>query len=128
VFKTMALRDLRVYAEASSGHVWRHRDAAGCEVDAVIGFPDGSWGAADCVLTAPEVDAAERRLLRLREVSSGPDGGAGRRGATGRAAVARAGAVRSRAGPAFLAVVTGTDRGFTLPSGIHVVPLGALAP
>ncbi|MCL2780105.1 MAG: DUF4143 domain-containing protein [Actinomycetia bacterium] len=28
--------------------------------------------------------------------------------------------------PAFLAVVTGTEYGYTLPSGVHVVPLGAL--
>jgi hypothetical protein len=29
--------------------------------------------------------------------------------------------------PAFLAVVTGTEYAYTLPSGVHVVPLAALA-
>ena len=29
--------------------------------------------------------------------------------------------------PGFLAVVTGTEYAYTLPSGVHVVPLSALA-
>lgn len=33
----------------------------------------------------------------------------------------------SKAGePSFLAVVTGTQYAYTLPSGVHVVPLGVL--
>ncbi|WJY64764.1 hypothetical protein CAQUA_00030 [Corynebacterium aquatimens] len=28
--------------------------------------------------------------------------------------------------PAFLAVITGTEYAYTLPSGVHVIPLGVL--
>ncbi len=28
--------------------------------------------------------------------------------------------------PAFLAIVTGTEYAYTLPSGVHVIPLGVL--
>ena len=28
--------------------------------------------------------------------------------------------------PWFLAIVTGTEYGYTLPSGVHIIPIGAL--
>ena len=53
-----------------------------------------------------QVADAERHLLRLRDE---------------RVDTARVG------DPAFLAVVTGTEYAMTLPSGVHVVPLGVLS-
>jgi len=107
VFESMAVRDLRVYAEATRGHVYHYRDETGLEVDVVLELGDGSWAACEVKLGSGKIEDAERTLCRLRD---------------DRVDVARLGA------PAFLAVITGTEYGYTLKSGVHVVPLGALAP
>ena len=44
LFETMAVRDLRVYAEASLGEVRHYHDASGLECDAVVYLRDGSYG------------------------------------------------------------------------------------
>lgn len=44
LFECLAMRDLRVYAAASSGNVSHYRDADGLECDAVIHLRDGSCG------------------------------------------------------------------------------------
>lgn len=43
LFETMAVRDLRVYAEALDGEVRHYRDKAGLECDAVIHLPNGAY-------------------------------------------------------------------------------------
>jgi len=107
VFESMAIRDLHVYADAHRGQVYHYRDEFGLKVDAVIEFPDGTWAALEIKLGSSMIDAAERNLLKLRDE---------------RVDTTRLGE------PAFLAIVTGTEYGYTLPSGIHVIPLATLAP
>lgn len=43
-FETMAIRDLRIYAEALGGSVYHYRDKNGLECDAVIHLRNGSYG------------------------------------------------------------------------------------
>ena len=43
-FETMAVRDLRVYAEASGGFVEHYRDKTGLECDAVVHLRNGDYG------------------------------------------------------------------------------------
>ncbi|MDO4820346.1 MAG: DUF4143 domain-containing protein [Prevotella sp.] len=43
-FETMAVRDLRVYAEALDGSVFHYRDSNGLECDAVIHLRNGKYG------------------------------------------------------------------------------------
>ena len=43
LFETMAVRDLRVYAEALDGEVRHYRDKVGLECDAVIHLPNGAY-------------------------------------------------------------------------------------
>ena len=43
-FETMAVRDLRVYAETLSGSVAHYRDASGLECDAVVHLRNGAYG------------------------------------------------------------------------------------
>ena len=43
-FETMAVRDLRVYAEALGGNVAHYRDASGLECDAVVHLRNGAYG------------------------------------------------------------------------------------
>ncbi len=106
VFEAMAVRDLRVYAEQDGGRVYHYRDNTGLEVDTVIERPDGQWAGIEVKLGGRAVEVGERNLLKLRD---------------GRVAEDRAGAA------AFLAVLTGTEYAYTLPSGVHVIPLATLA-
>ncbi|MCL2848687.1 MAG: DUF4143 domain-containing protein [Micrococcales bacterium] len=107
VFEAMAIRDLRVYAEAQRARVYHYRDATGLEIDAIVEHPDGTWAAAEVRLGASMISAAERNLRRLRDERIDTD----------------------RTGPpTFLAVITGTEYGYTLPSGVHIVPLATLCP
>ncbi len=106
VFEAMVIRDLRALASAESGQVYHYRDSTGLEIDAIIEYPDdGYWGACEVKLGQSQVEAAERNLIKLRDERVDLD----------------------RVGePAFLAVVTGTEYAYTLPSGVHVIPLGTL--
>lgn len=105
VFEAMAMRDLFAYLEAGGGHLYHYRDETGLEVDAIIEFSDGGWAAAEVKLGSSGVTAGEASLLRLRDERVNLD-------RVGR--------------PAFLAVITATEHGYTLPSGVHVIPLGSL--
>src|SRR5699024_4273879 len=43
LFESLAIRDLRIYAEHHRGHVYHYRDSSDLEVDAIIEFRDGRW-------------------------------------------------------------------------------------
>ena len=105
IFEAMVVHDLRTYASAEQGSVYHYRDNTGLEADAIVEYPDGGWGAIEVKLGASRVAEAERNLLRLRDKRIDTD----------------------RVGqPAFLMVVTGGEYAYTLPSGVHVVPLALL--
>lgn len=107
VFESMVVRDLRCLAGAEFGNVYHYRDNTGLEVDAIIEYPSGAWGAAEVKLGSAHLAQAERSLLTLRDERVDAD----------------------RTGPAaFLAIITGTQYAYTLPSGVHVIPLGTLGP
>ena len=44
LFETLAVRDLRVYAEANDGEVFHYRDKNGLECDAVVHLRNGNYG------------------------------------------------------------------------------------
>lgn len=44
IFETMAIRDLRVYANALDGEVFHFRDRNGLECDAVVHLRNGAYG------------------------------------------------------------------------------------
>ena len=107
VFESMVVRDLRVYVEPQRGQVFHYRDETGLEADAIIEYADGTWAAIEAKLGSAMVETAEANLLRITHE---------------RIDTARVGQ------PAFLAIITATEYGYTLPSGVHVIPLGALCP
>lgn len=107
VFESMVVRDLRVYASLDRGEVFHYRDNTGLEVDVVIEFPGGGWGAVEVKLGEQRLADAEANLLKL---------------ARERVNTALVGE------PAFLAVVTAGQFARTLPSGVHVIPLATLGP
>ena len=44
IFETLAVRDLRVYAESLNGKVYHYRDKNNLECDAVVHLRNGSYG------------------------------------------------------------------------------------
>jgi predicted AAA+ superfamily ATPase len=106
VFESLATRDLRSMVEARFGRAYHYRDNTGLEVDLILEFEDRTWAAIEVKLGGSRIAEAEKSLLMLRDA---------------RVDLKRVGP------PVFLAVVTGTEYAYTLPTGVHVVPLAALA-
>ena len=107
LFESMAIRDLRVYSQASDASVYHYRDTYGLEADAVIETADGRWIAAEVKLGgASAIDKAARGLLQLRD----------------RVTRQRA------AGIVRLMVITGGRYCYERPDGVVVVPLACLGP
>lgn len=105
VFEAMAIRDVRALSSAEQGRVYHYRDNTGLEIDAILEYPDGRWAAIEVKLGSNRIADAEKGLRTLRDQRVDLD----------------------RVGPpAFLAIVTGTQYAYTLPSGVHVIPLGVL--
>ena len=68
LFESLVVRDLRVYAQANDAAVYRYRDTADLEVDAIVQTGDGNWLAAEVKLGGSEaVEMAARSLRRLRD-------------------------------------------------------------
>jgi len=106
LFESLAVRDLRVFAQALDARVFHYRDATGLEADVIIERRDGTWAAFEITLGPSAVDEAARSLLRLAD---------------------RVDPVR-HGRPAALVVLTGWGYGYRRPDGVCVVPIGALGP
>ena len=65
LFESLAVRDIRVYADAHEYAVLHHRDAGGGELDAVVVAPDGRWMAVEIKLGGDQarMDRAAAVLL-----------------------------------------------------------------
>ena len=105
IFESMAVRDIRTYAEQIDANCFGYRDESGLEVDILLEFDDGNWAGLEVKLGESDtvISAAETNLLRLQNS-------------------------RMVTPPDFLAIITGGTSGYTRPSGVHVIPLSALGP
>lgn len=107
LFESMAVRDLRIYAQVHDASVHYYRDYGGLEVDAVIETRDGRWIGAEVKLGgAGAVDRAAAALLKLAQRVT----------------------ERRAANLAQLVVITGGRYCYRRPDGVAVVPLAALGP
>ena len=109
LFETLAVRDLRVYADAHLGDVRHYHDASGLECDAVVSLRDGRYGLVEVKLGgAPLIDRGAETLNKL---SSRID-------------------TTKMAKPSFLMVLTAIgDCAYRRPEdGVVVVPIGTLKP
>lgn len=105
IFESLVTRDVRSMVESEFGRAYHYRDNTGLEVDLIMEFDDSTWAAIEVKLGTSRIAEAERSLLTLRD---------------SRVDLTKVGQ------PAFLAVMTGAEYAYTLPSGVHVVPLAAL--
>lgn len=107
VFESMALRDLKVYAESLDGHLYYYRDKAGRESDAVIHLSDGRWGAIEIKLGTDETSINEG-LDSLKKFTENINTDVMHK-------------------PSFLMVLTAaTNYAYKSDDGIFVVPIGCL--
>ena len=107
MFETLAVRDLRVYADAIDGTVYHYRDKSNLECDAVVHLENGSYGLVEIKLGGAQlVREGAATLLEL----------AGKLDTT------------KMKKPSFLMVLTGIgDYAYKRPDdGVLVVPIGCL--
>lgn len=106
MFETMAVRDLRVYAEALDGDVFHYRDKNGLECDAVIHLHNGSYGLVEIKLGGSKLE--EEGAKTMKELAKKID------------------TTRMKE-PSFLMVLTGLGSyAYQRKDGVMVVPIGCL--
>jgi hypothetical protein len=72
MFETMAVRDLRVYAELLGGEVRHYHDKAGLECDAVIHLPNGEYALFEVKMGGQRlIDEGARTLNSLDSLIAG---------------------------------------------------------
>ena len=67
LFESLAIRDLRIYAEANGGQVYHYRDSRNLEIDAIIEYDDGTWGAFEIKLGFGAADHAASLLQKFAD-------------------------------------------------------------
>ena len=106
LFETMAVRDLRVYAEAQEGQVYHYRDKNNLECDAVIHLRNGHYGLVEIKLGGD--DNIESGVKTLLSLASKID-------------------TDRMPAPSFMMVLVGLGRyAYRRTDGVYVVPIGCL--
>ena len=107
LFESLAVRDLRVYAQAARAEVRYYLDSKNLEADAIIARSAGDWAAVEIKLgSADSIASAVKSLRRVRD----------------RVDTQQAGE------PARLIVLTAVGRAFETVDDIAVVPITLLGP
>lgn len=109
IFETLAVRDLRVYAESLGGKVYHYRDKNNLECDAVVHLRNGSYGLIEIKIGGS--DLIEDGADSLKTLSDKID-------------------TTKMKKPSFLMVLTGIGNyAYKRPEdGVLVVPIGCLKP
>ena len=105
-FESMAVRDLRTYADALNGDLFHFRDSSGLECDAVLHRRNGEYGLIEIKLGGNNnIEKGAETLKHLAEVID----------------------TDKMKAPAFLMVLTGVGQyAYRRPDGVFVVPIGGL--
>ncbi len=106
LFETLAVRDLRVYADALDAEVYHYRDKSELECDAVIHLRNGRYGLIEIKLGGDRlIEEGAESLKTLKEKID----------------------TARMAEPSFLMVLTALgDMAYMRPDNVIVVPIGAL--
>lgn len=108
MLETMAMRDLRIYADALDGQVYHYRDKNGLECDAVIHLRNGRYGLIEVKLGGDTL--IESGAASLKKLASKID-------------------TDKMKAPSFMMVLTGIgEYAYTREDGVMVVPIGSLKP
>ena len=101
IFENLCLRDLLVYAELFGARLYHYRDNSNLEVDAILEFPDSSWGAFEIKLSEKGAVSGIKSLLALKNKME------------------KAGHIPPRC----LAVITGSGIAQRRDDGVYVIPI-----
>ena len=104
LFESFAVKDIRIYADANGGKAFHYRDSRGLEIDAVIEYTDGTWGAFEIKLGVGSVDEAAGNLLKFADKID----------------------TDKIKPPSALTVIIGNGFAYRRPDGVNVVPLATL--
>jgi len=106
LFETLAVRDLRVYAESMDGDVYHFRDRMDNECDAVIHLRNGKYALTEVKLGGDRlIEEGANNLLNIKNYID----------------------TEKMGEPSFMAVITGVGGyAYTRPDGVHVIPIGCL--
>ena len=105
MFESLVARDLRIYSEYLDGHLYHFRDnTSGEEVDAIIEFRDGSYGAIEIKLSDLGIEEAKKSLMRFYD--------------------------KVEKKPKFMCIIVGHYEAIVedKETGIYIVPITALKP
>lgn len=107
LFENLCEHDLKIYAEYNGAKLFHFRDEKDNEADAVVEFPDGTWGAFEIKLGTNQVDVAAKELLKLKKIME----------------------VEGEKAPKILCVICGmTNVAYRRDDGVYVVPITSLCP
>ena len=106
LFETLAVRDLRVYADTLEGTIYHYRDNNGLECDAVVHLPDGHYGLVEIKLGGDKL--TEEGASNLNKLES---------------------KLNNKFSPSFKMVLTAVGQyAYLRKDGVWVVPISALKP
>lgn len=105
-FEDLAVRDLRVYAEALDGKIYHYRDSTGLECDTVLHRRNGSYALLEIKLGGKDlIDEGAANMIKL---SASID-------------------TEKMPAPSFMAVIIGVgEYAFQRKDGVYVIPIGCL--
>lgn len=111
IFECMAIRDLRVYTQASGGDISYYHDRYDLEADAVLHLDDGRYALIEFKLGSAEIELGAQHLLEIKGLV--------------RKYNEKEKQIKLRE-PALMIVVTGGKMAYTRPDGVKVIPLACL--
>ena len=104
LFESLAVHELRVYAQVSDAKVYHYHDSSGLEVDAIVQKYNGDWCAFEIKLGTGQIEEAAKSLKKFVSILD----------------------TKSVALPKSLNIITGTGISYTRNDGINVISLASL--
>jgi hypothetical protein len=106
LFESLCHRDLSIYSSAFGGRVRHYLDNSDLEVDSIVEYGDGRWGAVEIKMGYNEADKAAANMLRLKKKLAG-----------------------ETQAPSFMMVLCATGgAAYMRKDGVAVVPVDCLGP
>jgi predicted AAA+ superfamily ATPase len=104
LFESLAVHELRIYAQANDAKVYHYRDSSGLEVDAIVQKYNGDWIAFEIKLGTGQIEEAAANLKKMVAVLD----------------------EKKVKPPKSLNIITGTGISYTRADGINVISPASL--
>lgn len=112
-FENLVIRDLRIYGMKNHAEIAYYHDRNGLECDAVYILPDGRYALIEVKLGLEAAKNASASLVKIKNLIESYN-----------ASVTDKSQIMPL--PSALIVIHGGDKAYTLPNGVHLVPIGCL--